>query len=85
MYTTTQTPHNTFKVLQQVITWRIVANPDDERQIIYRYQSDICNLEWKVQEKHKLNEEMAEKIGVCVSSLDVTLNKMGIQRQAYHE
>lgn len=75
---------------QQEINVRIIENPDDEQQVIDQYEAIMNNLEQEMQKKNEeqesleeLNDQMPDNIGICATSLDITLNKLGVQRQAY--
>ena len=58
--------------------------------MVFRYNETIINLEQKLKEKRQQVEEMKSKFqlhdscGPCTSSLDVTLTKLGVERQAYY-
>ena len=77
-------------ILQEEINWMVISNPSDEHRIINQYDGSINDLNRKINEKHQeiedfvMNNKMPENIGVCSSSLDITLNKLGVAGQVYH-
>ena len=68
----------------------VISNPNNEQGILDQYQPLIDDLNKSIEEKNQQlkffsdENKMPENIGICETSLDKTLNTLGVQRQAYH-
>ncbi|XP_057311202.1 uncharacterized protein LOC130649027 [Hydractinia symbiolongicarpus] len=75
---------------QEHMNWMVISKQITKDEFEKNYKPELDNLEFELKEKHRSIKAFKEKYqleigsGPCVSSLDDTLQELGVERQAYH-
>ena len=69
------------------MNWYIITNGRED-VVANHYEVQIENLEEQIsnlkKEEGSITKNLDRSVGPCVTSLDKTLQKLGVERQAYH-